>query len=80
MGGAETMGTQARRPLPDARRASPGVAVGTSGRRGGKRVRSRTDYILGSDCQIFQNVAIREPRHNYDHYMVLWYIRGASPR
>ena len=30
-------------------------------------VRSRTDYILGSDCRIFQNVAVRDLQRNYDH-------------
>ena len=36
--------------------------------------------VLGSDCQIFQNVAIQDPRNNSDHYMVLGCLRGASPR
>ena len=30
----------------------------------GREMRSRTDYILGSDRQIFQNVAVQEPQHN----------------
>ena len=34
-------------------------------------VRSLMDYILVSDQQIFQNVAVRDPRHNSDHIMVL---------
>ena len=37
MVGADNMGTQVRRNLPDARRESTGVAVGTLGRRCGKR-------------------------------------------
>ena len=39
--------------------------------RNGREVRSRTDYILGMDRRIFRNVAVRDPRHNSDHYMVL---------
>ena len=42
-------------------------------------MRSHTDYILGSDCRIFQNVAARDPRQNSEHYMVLGYLRGAPP-
>ena len=37
----------------------------------GLEVRSRTDYILGTDHRLFRNVAVRDPRHNSDHYMVL---------
>ena len=32
--------------------------------RGGKAVRSRTDYILGTDRRLFMNVAVRDPRYN----------------
>ena len=39
--------------------------------RGGKAVRSRTDYILGTYCSLFWNVAVRDPHHNSDHYMVM---------
>ena len=46
--------------------------------RQGMVVRSLTDYILISDRRIFQNVAIRDPRHNYDHFMVVGYLRGYS--
>ena len=35
--------------------------------RQGRDARSRTDYILGSDCRIFQNVAVRDLQWNYDH-------------
>ena len=44
-------------------------------RRKGQEVRSRTDYILGTDRRLFRNVTVRDPRHNSDHYMVL----GCSP-
>ena len=40
-------------------------------------VRSRTDYILGTDRRLFQNVAVQDPRHNTDHYMVLGCLPGA---
>ena len=37
----------------------------------GSVVRSQTNYILVSNCQIFQNVAARDLRHNSDHLMVI---------
>ena len=43
-------------------------------------VRSWTDYILGSDNQIFQNVAVQDLRHNSDHFMVMGCFHGAPPR
>ena len=43
-------------------------------------VRSQTDYILVSERRIFQNVAVREPRHNSEHLMVIGCLRRASPR
>ena len=48
--------------------------------RGGKTVRSRTDYILGTDHSLFRNVAVRDPRHNSDHYMVMGLLRGGAVR
>ena len=47
--------------------------------RGGREVRSRTDYILGIDSRLFQNVVVRDARHNKDHYLVLGCLRGAAP-
>ena len=44
--------------------------------RKGREVRYRTDYILGTDRRLFRNVAVRDPQHNSDHYMVL----GCLPR
>ena len=38
---------------------------------GGREVRSRTEYILGTDRRLFQNVAVRDARKNTDHYLVL---------
>ena len=46
--------------------------------RGGREVRSRTDYILRWDRRLFGNVFIRDPRHNSDHYMVLGCRHSAS--
>ena len=45
-----------------------------------KVVRSRTDYILGTDRRLFRNVYVRDPRHNTKHYMVLGYLRSAPER
>ena len=56
--------------------------------RQGREVRSRTDYILGTDRRLFGNVSIQDHQHNSDHYMVLgclpsafltehtWYLGG----
>ena len=44
----------------------------------GREVRSRTDYILGTDCRLFGNVAVRDPWHNSDHYIVLGCLSSAS--
>ena len=35
--------------------------------REGKVIRSRTEYLLGTDRSLFRNVAVRDPRHNSDH-------------
>ena len=45
--------------------------------RKGREVRSRTDYILGTDRRLFRNVTVRDPRHNSDHYMVLGCLPSA---
>ena len=39
--------------------------------REGREVRSRTEYILGTDLRLFGNISVRDPRHNPYHYMVL---------
>ena len=44
-------------------------------RRDGREVQYQTDYILGKYLRLFQDVAIRDPRHNSDHYMVLGCLR-----
>ena len=44
----------------------------------GGEVRSRTDYILGTDRRLFGNVSVRDPRHNSNHYMVLGCLHSAS--
>ena len=43
----------------------------------GKVVRSRTDYLLGTDRSLFRNVSVRDPRHNIDHFMVVGCLRSA---
>ena len=48
--------------------------------REGKVIRSWTDYLLGIDQSLFRNVAVRDPRHNSDHYMVVGHLRGGSAR
>ena len=48
--------------------------------RQGGVVRSRMDYILVSNCRIFQNVAVRDPRHKSDRFVVVGCLRGASLR
>ena len=44
----------------------------------GRDVRSRTDYILGTDHRLFGNVSVWDPGHNSDHYMVLGCLRSTS--
>ena len=48
--------------------------------REGKVIRSRTDYLLGTDRSLFRNVAVQDPRHNSDHYMVVGQLRGGKAR
>ena len=43
-------------------------------------VRSRTDYLLGTDRSLFRNVSVRDPRHNTDHFMVVVCLRSAPER
>ena len=45
--------------------------------RKGREVRSRTDYILGTDRRLFRNIAVLDPRHNSDHYMFLGCLPSA---
>ena len=45
--------------------------------REGKVVRSRTDYLLGTDRSLFRNVSVRDPRHNTDHFLVVGCLRSA---
>ena len=48
--------------------------------REGKVVRSRTDYILGTDRSLFWNVSVQDPRHNTDHYIVLGCLLSAPEK
>ena len=44
----------------------------------GREVRSRTDYILGTDRHRFGNVSVRYPRNNSENCMVLGCLPIAS--
>ena len=46
----------------------------------GKVVRSRTDYILGTDQILSRNVSARDLRHNTDHFMVMGCLHSAPAR
>ena len=46
----------------------------------GREMRSRTDYILGTDRRLFWNVSVRDPRHNTDHHMVLGFLHRTPLR
>ena len=46
----------------------------------GKVVRSRTDYLLGTDRSIFRNLSVRDTRHNTDHFMVMGCLLFAPER
>ena len=48
--------------------------------REGKVVRSRTDYLLGTDRSLFRNVSVWDPRHNTDHFMVVGCLRSTPER
>ena len=48
--------------------------------REGKVIRYRTDYLLGTDRSLFRNVAVQDPRHNSDHYMVVGHLRRGTAR
>ena len=41
-------------------------------------MRSRTDYITGTDRRLFLNVAVQDPGHNTDHYLVLACLPGVQ--
>ena len=47
--------------------------------RRGRDLRSRTNYILVTDCRQLQNVVVWDARHNTYHYLVLGFFRGPSP-
>ena len=48
--------------------------------REGRVIRSRTDYLLRTERNLFRNVAVRDPRHNSDHYMVVGHLRSETAR
>ena len=41
----------------------------------GREVWYQTDYILGTDRRLFRNMAVWDPRHNSDRYMVVGCLR-----
>ena len=45
-----------------------------------REVRYQMYYILGTDCRLFGNVSVQDPRHNSDHYMVLGCLHSAPLR
>ena len=59
------------RALPPATTGVVQVLEDMGGGESGVVVWSCTDYILGSDRCIFQNVSARDLRHNSDHIVVL---------
>ena len=46
----------------------------------GRVVRYRAEYILGTDRRILHSMAVWDPRHNSDHFMVVGCLHGASLR
>ena len=48
--------------------------------REGRVIRSRTDYLLGTDRSLFRKVAVRDPRQNSDHYMVVGHLQSETAR
>ena len=42
-------------------------------------MRSQTDYILGTDSCLFQNVTVWDVRHNTDHYLFMGCLHRAAP-
>ena len=49
-------------------------------RQEGQKFRSHMDYILRTDCRLFQDVAARDPQNNLNYYMVLGCLRGIHRR
>ena len=47
-------------------------------RRGGREVRSWTNYILDTDGCLLQNVVVWDARHNTYHYLVLGCLHGVT--
>ena len=49
-------------------------------RSGYRVVCSRTDYLLGTDRRLYQNMLFWDVHHNLDHYLVLGCLWGAPAR
>ena len=48
--------------------------------REGKVVRSRTNYLLGTDRSLFRNMSVWDPQHNTNHFMVVGCLCSAPER
>ena len=48
--------------------------------REGRVVRSRTEYLLGTDRSLFRNVSVQDPSHKTDHYMLVGHLHSATAR
>ena len=46
---------------------------------GGREVRYRTNYILGTGCHLLQNVTFQDARNKTDHYLFLGCLCGDAP-
>ena len=46
---------------------------------GGREVRSRNDYIMGTYLRLLQNATIWNVWNNTDHYLVLGCLHRAAP-
>ena len=44
----------------------------------GREVRSRTDYLLGTDRCPFRNISIYNPQHNLYNYMIMGCLHSAT--
>ena len=47
--------------------------------RDSREVRYRTDYILGTDSRLLQNIAVRDASNNMERYLVLGCLCRAAP-
>ena len=48
--------------------------------RGEMETRSRMDYLLGMGYCLFQNISVRDPCHNTDHYMISGFLHSSGAK